>query len=49
MSHNHDAETSAIADFIAVYRLWRRNGHPRRRSLRTAWHCVFRTKTLRTK
>lgn len=38
-----DEETSAVADFLAIYRLWRRNGRPRIWSLRRAWHCIRRS------
>ena len=38
-----DEETSAVADFIAIYRFYRRRGYPLGFSLGRAWHCVRRS------
>lgn len=38
-----DEETSALADFLAIYRFYRRRGYPLAYCLRKAWHFVRRS------
>ena len=40
---SHDIECSAVADFLAIYRFYRRRGYPLAYSLGRAWHCVRRS------